>query len=153
MTIITSNWLCKREFLDDSGVRFDEGLGYSGGSDTSFYRSARARGARTGWVSGAVVYEFMPLSRLSARYQFGRTRDQAMASFHRKYKSVTPTVVARSVGFFIVKVVAGVGLLLVAPVNGGITLTAGARSFGFAFGRMCAVFGQRSEHYKSTHGH
>ncbi|MCH7905492.1 MAG: glycosyltransferase [Armatimonadetes bacterium] len=153
VTIITSNWLCKREFLDDSGVRFDEGLGFSGGSDTSFYRSARARGARTGWVSGAVVHEFMPLSRLNARYQFCRTRDQAMASFHRKYKRITPTVVARSVGFFVVKAVAGVGLLLVAPLNGGRTLTAAIRSFGFAVGRVRAVFGQRSEHYKSTHGH
>lgn len=152
VTIITSNWMCRRRFLDETGVRFNEALRYSGGSDTSFYRSARAKGAKTGWVGGAIVYEFMPLSRLNARYQFRRTRDQAMASFHRKYERVTAIAVARSAGFFVVKVVAGVCLLLVAPLNGGRTLTAAIRSFGFAFGRVRAVFGQRSEHYKSTHG-
>lgn len=152
VTVITSNWLIRNSFLTETALRFREDLGFSGGSDTAFFKSARKLGAKTGWASSALVYETMPLSRLSLRYQYKRGRDQSIASFRLKYPKMNAKIVLKSLAFILIKSLAAFILLLSVPFSRGKTLTAAMRSFGFASGRLQALLGKHSTHYSSVHG-
>lgn len=152
VTVITSNWLIDNRFLTRTGIVFDEGLGMSGGSDTAFYKLARSLGVKSGWAPDALVYEEMPLSRLTMRYQFKRGRDQSIASFHNKYKSASLNAALRTLVFCIFKIIGGLLLIVAIPFTGGRTLTLAARNFGVALGRVYALVGRRSNHYKKVHG-
>lgn len=150
VTVITSNWLVRNSFLIKTGTEFNEGYGFSGGSDTEFFKRAKARRAKSGWAPTAIVSEMMPLSRLTLGYQFNRASQQSIASFRLKYPQAT--VLVRSVMFFVLKMFAAALLLIAALWTKGQTLTAAARSAGFAVGRLRALQGAVSTHYKETHG-
>ena len=152
VTVITSNWLIDNRFLTRTGIRFDEGLGMSGGSDTAFYKLARSLGVKSGWAPDALVFEEMPLSRLTMLYQFKRGRDQSIASFHNKYKTASLKAALRTFVFCVFNVIGGFLLILAIPFTGGRTLTLAARNFGVALGRVYALMGRRSSHYKNVHG-
>lgn len=152
-TVVTSNWLAKLEFLRETGLRFDEGLGLSGGSDTAFFRALRQAGGQTAWTAEAKVYEHIPLSRLSAGYQFRRGRDQSISSFRIRYGDKRgPKLIAKSAFFVLAKTILGTLRLIAAPFNGGSSYVLALRAFGFAYGRILALLGHHSRHYKTTHG-
>ncbi len=152
VTVVTSNWLIDNRFLRETGIRFDEALGMSGGSDTAFFKAAKRLGAKTGWVPEALVFEEMPLSRLTAGYQYRRGRDQSIASFHNKYKARSVGAAIRTGLFCLFRVIGGLVYLAAIPFTGGRTLTLAARSFGTAMGRLQALAGRRSRHYQNVHG-
>ena len=149
--ISTNNWMIDNKFLSRTNLRFDETLRFSGGSDTVFYRTARELGARTGWAPNAIVFETMPLTRLTFGYQYCRGRDQSIAAFRMKYPIVNLSVFLKSIIFIISKALTGLVLLLVAPLKRFVTLSAAARNFGLAVGRLKAIFGFQSTHYKKIH--
>lgn len=152
VSIITSNWLIDNEFLRTTGITFDESIGLSGGSDTAFYKKARSLAVESGWAPEAIVYEEMPLSRLTTLYQFKRGRDQSIASFHNKYDGPSLKAAVRTFVFCVFKVLGGFLLIIAIPFTKGKTLTLAARNFGVALGRIYALFGVRSSHYRDVHG-
>ena len=83
--LATNNWLADLNFLRSERLRFDEQLGLTGGEDTRLFLEAKARGAKTGWSPGAIVFELLPAERLTFEYQYRRSRDRSVASFHEKY--------------------------------------------------------------------
>jgi glycosyltransferase involved in cell wall biosynthesis len=152
VTIITSSWLGRCEFILSAGLRFDASLGFSGGSDTAIYRAALAEGAKTGWCPQALVYETMPPTRLTPGYQFGRAKDQAVAAYRRKFPRITWKLPARNLVFVSSKILSGFLLAAFSIFNRGASLTSSIRAFGFAYGTICAMLGHRSEHYRRVHG-
>ena len=152
VAIVTGNWLIRNSFLIRTGLRFDESLGVSGGSDVQFYREACRHGAKTGWAPKAMVKEKTPPERLSISYQYRRGRDQAISSYRIKNKKVTPRVVLNSISFSFVKLVSALVLWIFVLPTLGKTLTDSVRSFGFAVGRIKALLGHKSTQYKSVQG-
>lgn len=153
VTIVTNNWLCRTAFLRQEMLRFDEALGYSGGSDTAFFRMAKSAGARTGWASKATITEEIALERLSFSYQFARGRDHSISNFHIRYQEplrIKHLVV--SVLIVCLKLILGAVRLLGATFSGGASLVLAVRAFGSAWGRILAVFGRVSRHYEKTLG-
>jgi succinoglycan biosynthesis protein ExoM len=71
---------------DGLGLRFDEAMRFTGGSDSDFFFRAFDRGAIIKWVDDAWVQEVVPPSRLTVRWQLTRAlRVAANASvIHRK---------------------------------------------------------------------
>lgn len=75
----SNNALVSWPFLQETGVRFDPALRFSGGSDYLFFQQATAAGLRIFWADGAEVSEDIPPSRLSAdwiirrQYRYGNT--------------------------------------------------------------------------------
>jgi succinoglycan biosynthesis protein ExoM len=63
-SMLSSRWL-----RDHPLIRFDPGLGVTGGEDPVFYRTAHAAGLRIHYALGAVVYENEPPSRATLSYQ------------------------------------------------------------------------------------
>lgn len=153
VTIVTSNWLCRLAFIRHRKIEFDEELGYSGGSDAALYHGLKRTGGKTGWAPNAIVMEAIPLTRLTLRYQFHRGRDQAISSYRIRY-SARPTLMLlfRSFFFVLSKSLLGAIRLTIALFDGGRSLALALRAFGFAWGRILALLGRSSQHYRTTHG-
>lgn len=145
-TIVTNNWLCDLRWLATTGLRFDERLLMTGGSDTAFCRAATAAGCQKAWAADAVVRETIPPDRLTIRYQFWRGMSQSITHHHMKSAPRTPTHCAATIGIAAVRAVLGL-MLLAVPVFGVGSLAMGIRSLGWAAGRMQALRGYKSSLY------
>lgn len=64
----TGNILLVAHFLKDSGLRFDERFGQSGGEDTLLTLQFQKRGGRIIWADQAIVRETVPRDRANANY-------------------------------------------------------------------------------------
>ncbi len=151
VTIVTNNWLGDLRLFTEHGLRFDEALRFTGGSDTRLYHQVRERGLRTGWVADALAWEVIPPDRLSLGYQYARGRDQSNQNLRRKMIAdprarwaSLPAVAWR-----------GVVLLALAVAN---LVTLGrwlpdlARTAGWIAGRVGAFTGRRSTLYENVTG-
>lgn len=145
-TIVTNNFLCDLRSIDHHGLRFDEALLVTGGSDTDFFRRAVKAGCRTAWCPTAVVHEIIETERLSLRYQFRRGAFQSLNHFHMKQRRLTPRLIVPTLATAALRAVLGVMLLLV-PVYGEGSLVMAVRSLGWAVGRVSALRGARSTLY------
>lgn len=145
-TVVTNNWLCDLDWLKRGGVRFDEQLLVSGGSDTVFHRAAKAAGCTTAWCPEAIVHEIIPVDRLTLGYQFSRAAAQSINHFRMKNKRLTPLVSAIAVINASVRCVLA-SLLLVVPIYGWASPVLAVRSFGWSYGRLMALRGARSKLY------
>jgi ATP-binding cassette, subfamily B, bacterial MsbA len=145
-TIVTNNFLCDLRFAAHHGLRFDETLLVSGGSDTDFFRRAVAAGCRTAWCPRAIVHEIVETDRLSLRYQFRRGAFQSLNHFHMKRRPLTPWLALVTLATAALRGVLGV-MLLVVPVYGAGSLVMAVRSLGWAAGRVAALRGARSTLY------
>jgi len=146
-TIVTNNWLCDLKWLMRTGVRFNENLLVTGGSDTEFFRKARANACVTAWCPDAIVFETMAPERLSLAYQFKRGAYQSVTNFQIKTPQVRPSMILPTMLVAAVRALLGM-LLLIVPVFGKASPVMAVRSIGWAFGRMMAVFGSSSKLYK-----
>jgi len=151
VTIVTNNWLGETALFTRHGIRFDEAMRHTGGTDAKFYHEVRTRGLPTGWVADAVVHETIPRERLTPGYQFRRGRDQSNTNFRRKLDrnrlaafSVLVSVPLKAL------VVAGLALAL--PLTGGATLLDLVRTAGWIAGRVGALLGARSALYTDITG-
>lgn len=151
VTVITSNWMCRLSTQRRTGIRFDESIGLSGGSDTLFFHQFRQAGARSGWAVDAIVHETVPRSRLTFGYQFRRGRDQSIAAFnnrHRGRKLAWP----RAIVFAMAKTLLGVTRIVAGVFTRGRSIVGGVRALGMAWGRLMATAGAQSSHYRERHG-
>jgi GT2 family glycosyltransferase len=150
--LYTNNWMIRSSFLEKTGVRFDERLGLSGGSDVSFCRAATIAGARTGWAPKAAVREKMPPERLSILYQYQRARDQSLSSFRLKYPHRNFKVIVKVIGSMIYRSCRGLVLGVLSLPTLGFTIASSCQNLGFAVGRLKGLFGYHSTHYQSVQG-
>ena len=146
-TVVTNNWLCDLNWQRETGLRFDEKLLDTGGSDTVFFHDARAAGAVTDWSPDAVVHETMTEDRLSLSYQFFRGASQSTNNFRRKHGKVSLPVAMGTVLIAALRFVLG-ALLLVIPIFGLASPVMATRSLGWSVGRVRALFGGQSTLYQ-----
>lgn len=66
-----ASWLVK---LGQGGLRFDEEMRYTGGTDTLFFRQARQLGAHIVATPASIVTEIQPVERLGLGWQLKRER-------------------------------------------------------------------------------
>ncbi|MBI6630373.1 glycosyltransferase family 2 protein [Pontibaca sp. S1109L] len=150
-TIVTNNWIGQVSLFTDYKLRFDEKLNWSGGEDTKFYSDVRALKLTTGWIPDAPVYETIPRDRLTLQYQYNRAKDQSTTSFRKKLKAKRIAIYTLPVSVAIKSVVM-VSLLLLIPVTLGATYLSFARTSGWIAGRISAIGGAKSEHYRTVTG-
>jgi hypothetical protein len=152
-TILTNNWFADAALFTEHGLRFDQSLRYSGGSDTQFFREAVARGIRTAWSPDAIVFETIAPERATLRYQFWRASEQSKNSVRAKIArtgrmKALPRLLALTLGRLV-----GMLLLFVAiPFSGGRTLVPMARTAGWIFGRIAGLLGYSSNLYRHETG-
>lgn len=147
-TVVTNNWMCDLAWLDQAGLRFDEDLEFSGGSDTVFYHAARQLGCKTAWCPDAHVREQQPPARLSLAYQFRRAYSQSIN--HYRFKHLNKSALHRfgAALHAALRLMSGT-LLFVVPIYGVASPVIAARSMGWAFGRWRAMTGGESQLYRT----
>ncbi|MEX2425975.1 MAG: glycosyltransferase family 2 protein [Thermomicrobiaceae bacterium] len=69
----TSNAMLRLDAIAGELEPFDPGFRFSGGSDTMLFLSLRASGKRIVWEPNALVYEFIPETRISIRWLTARS--------------------------------------------------------------------------------
>jgi succinoglycan biosynthesis protein ExoM len=69
----TANSLLRLDTIHGDTAPFDMTFRYSGGSDTRLFHSLRARGGTIVWEPNALIYEFVPESRISMRWLIARS--------------------------------------------------------------------------------
>ncbi|MEM6465667.1 MAG: glycosyltransferase [Pseudomonadota bacterium] len=151
VTIVTNNWLAELSLFSQDGIWFDETMRFTGGTDTKFYHTARAKSVPTGWVKDAFVYETIPPERLSFWYQLERGRDQSRTNYRRKAEAGQTRLVS-TVMSIVIKSVATLVLALSVPLTMGRTIVDFARSAGWVWGRVAGLMGTRSELYREVTG-
>ncbi len=149
ITIITNNWLLDLGFQRRTGLRFDEELRISGGSDVRFFREAVQLGARTAWCMEAKVFEFILPARLSAKYIAFRGQQQTINHFQRRRSPRFPLVdIIRQVAVAAPLLLWGCIRILLAPLLGAYSFVDGCRLCGRASGKILSIFGASSRLYK-----
>ncbi|WP_208349029.1 glycosyltransferase family 2 protein [Pseudaestuariivita rosea] len=152
LDLATNNWLCRLDKVRETGLRFDEGLRLTGGSDTDFSRRAAAAGFRLGWVADARVSEEIPPQRLTIGYCFRRARDQTMAKYHMTYRKNGKANVGKAVFNFVFKTLTGVIRVALFPILGSYQGLKGVRSIGVGVGWIKAALGRESRLYEQVTG-
>ena len=142
--IYTNNWCVRLDFVRQHGVRFDESLRVTGGSDSRFSLDLEAEGGRRCWVSDAVVEEPTPKKRLTLRYVYARARDQSSNSVRFKKQGL-----ARVAGKAFARLFEAFLNLIAAPFTRGRSLAKVAYKSGVAAGLILGALGHRSRHYDS----
>ena len=68
----SNNVLISTDFIRRTGLRFDNRMRMTGGSDYLFFKQAVSLGMCIVWSAGAPVYEYIPKSRMTLRWIFQR---------------------------------------------------------------------------------
>jgi succinoglycan biosynthesis protein ExoM len=81
-TAATSNTFMRARVArpDGLGLRFNEAMRFTGGSDNEYFFRAADLGARVCWMDEAVVYESVPENRITLRWQLDRSQRVAANS-------------------------------------------------------------------------
>lgn len=151
VTIVTNNWLAETRLFSEHGLRFDETMRFTGGTDTKFYKEVRAKNLPTAWVKDAYVYEEVPAERLSISYQFRRARDQSCTNFSRRLKT-KPNLRMKGLASLPIKGLQVLGLAILLLPSGGATLLELVRTSGWIAGRIQAMRGRVATLYSETTG-
>jgi succinoglycan biosynthesis protein ExoM len=91
----TNNLLLDLRQVRAFGLRFDEALGLSGGSDTLFTRELHRRGGTLVWCDEAIVIDQVPIERLTRRWVLLRAL-RIGNSWSRTSIMLSPSAVDRS---------------------------------------------------------
>ena len=140
--IYTNNWCLRLAAQRRLGVRFDERLQFTGGSDTRFSLDMKAAGARLGWMPDAWVAEPTPVKRLAFRYHYARARDQATNAVMLSGRGPVHAVSLATARFF----EAAVALPFL-PFTGRRGVARAVFKVGMGVGHIRGSFGRRSQHY------
>ncbi len=141
MLVGTGNWLGDLVWIARNGMRFDLALRYTGGTDTAFLRETLERGGKVSWCEDAVCFEYIEPERISLRYQFRRSRDQAMVHAKLSTEGVLRVCAEQSLRMIIGLV------LLVVPLAGAASPTLGIQIVGRSIGRFAGMLGSTSTLY------
>ena len=142
LNIYTNNWALRLATQGRLGLRFDESLAQSGGSDTAFSIALREAGGRSGWVPEAIVEDPVPMQRLTLAYHYARARDQATNAVVLSGKSR-----AKALAQALARLLEAVLGLPALPVTRGRGLARITHKLGMADGLARGAFGRRSAHY------
>lgn len=149
----TNNTLVRVEVLRRMAPQFDERMVLSGGSDKQFFRRVREAGYRMVWANDAIVYEWVPESRMTGRWILQRAFRYGITTPLIE-RSVRPGwgLVARTFAMGCYRVCKGLLLLPVTlPWGRHLSLTC-LRHICYGVGMLAGLFGMRYGEYRQTHG-
>ena len=143
VNIYTNNWCARLAFVRAHGIRFDETMRFTGGSDTRFSVEMKEAGARIGWAPEAYVEEYLPLYRLTPGYHYRRSRDQASNSVQ-----LGTWPAGKALRTVPRRLLEGTLDMISVPFRGNYAIAKGLFKYGLAVGFVRGAIGMRSRHYK-----
>jgi succinoglycan biosynthesis protein ExoM len=151
--LATNNVIFSSSLIVEKGLRFDERFALSGGSDIDFFQRSAQLGSRHIWTNQALVYEKIPGTRLTLKWEFQRSFRVGATN---TYSSVQQKGLGYGIKRYMLKIIAR---LLLGPL---ILITAGIfsakmrllaiRWIGSAVGHFLGFFGILGSEYSNIHG-
>lgn len=151
--LATNNWIGRVASLQSEGLRFNEGMRYTGGTDTELSKRAKKAGLKLGWLPEAVVYEVVPHDRLTLKYVYDRARSQALTKYHLGYSVQGHRGLLRSFATASQKAIVGLVSVAIGSIADTRMQVQGIRRLGVSAGYLAGIFGKSSDLYKRTTGH
>lgn len=149
----TSNVLITRPLLDRWPGPFETDFALNGGDDTHFFKRAHLAGARIVWSETAIVSEWIPPSRVSARwlltraYRRGTTLSQCLVRLED-----SPRRRAKRLGAAGYLIATGGAVAAVGALRGREHRVAGLRRVWHGGGLARGLFGAMHPEYLEVHG-
>ena len=162
-TAATSNTFMRARVACPSGLglRFNEKMRFTGGSDNDYFYRAAALGARICWSNETLVFESVPRVRLSLRWQLNRSMRVAsntiamqkaqLGLLHSVFKCF-PKYVGRLVRGLLVTLLAAPAALLL-NTAGRRLMVSGLRDMASAIGALGAYVGFEPQPYRVVDRH
>ncbi|MEM8751253.1 MAG: glycosyltransferase family A protein [Pseudomonadota bacterium] len=155
-TLLSASWLVQNM----TPPYFDLAMQFTGGSDTDFFYRLSDKGGTITWLDDAVVAEEIPASRLTARWQIQRNFRVAANAFKVNQKrNGLVWALFRGLPKMIGRLLAGIGLLLLAVLAGVVSLRKGKwlmlqsiSALASAAGTFTSIFGFLPTPYKKIQG-
>ncbi|OMG55121.1 hypothetical protein BJN45_08215 [Azonexus hydrophilus] len=143
----SNNVIVKTEFVRNTKVRFEEKMRMTGGSDYLFFRQLVEKNIKIRWSANAIVFEDIPISRVSWRWVFNR-QFRLGNTF-----AVSQRIIGHRFGLFflfvkgMLRILLGISLMpfIFNPKLGGRAIVHFFRGLGMAIG----VFGVKYEEYSN----
>jgi glycosyltransferase involved in cell wall biosynthesis len=139
----TNNTLVSWPFVRDHGLRFDERMRFTGGSDFRFFRLAMARGLTIHWAEAAMIEEAFPPERLRLSWVLARQfRTGNTYAIHDRLEGGAGRLVKRF-GTGVARIALGIVMLPALPFSarrGGRALTHILRGAGMISGLFGGVY-------------
>ncbi len=149
----TNNTLVPWHLLQESGLRFDEKMAQTGGSDTHFFRRLHAGGARIVWANEAVVSESIPETRSDAGWILQRAFriGNSSAYIERDLFSISKSFFAMVVlGLY--RIVRGCLFWPLGWFRGRAARVHALRQICYGSGMISGWLGFRYKEYRKIHG-
>lgn len=149
----TSNVLIGAEVLASAGSPPFRPISAVGGDDTHFFRRAVLAGHSIVWADEALVYESVPVSRVSARwlvlrqYRNGLTRSQVMLDLER-----SPVRIARRALHGVQVVLQGLLAAIMGVGRGRAAMMRGVTTAALGVGLVIGLTGTGYDEYRVVHG-
>lgn len=151
--VATGSWMGRLDFFRETGLKFDSYFGLTGGEDWHLWAKAKTLGARTGWAPNAIVYETVPLCRLTLSYHFRRNRDHNTTEFISSYKKNPSRALGKLPSLLASRSWKLLVSILSIPLKGAPAVLASATALGGLVGLLRGCTGKQSLHYAKTTGH
>ncbi|MEL4069223.1 glycosyltransferase [Ochrobactrum sp. GPK 3] len=151
--VATGSWMGRLDFFRETGLKFDSYFGLTGGEDWHLWAKAKTLGARTGWAPDAIVYETVPLCRLTLSYHFRRNRDHNTTEFISSYKKNPSRALGKLPSLLASRSWKLLVSILSIPLKGAPAVLASATALGGLVGLLRGCAGKQSLHYAKTTGH
>lgn len=133
------------------GLRFDEKL--KSREDNDFFMRARMKGAIIQWTNTAIVYETVPLSKMTASWLLQRTYKTGEAYSKREIKCLGNVKGIAMIAFKVLyRIIKGILLLPLSIVYGYAYTVKGLQQFSIALGMVFGIVGMNYDDYKTIHG-
>ncbi|HWV21480.1 MAG TPA: glycosyltransferase [Devosia sp.] len=136
----------RRVFAQMAQPPFDTRFNFLGGGDMEFFTRARRAGFSTWWCEEAVVHEFVPAERVSARFLLKRSlRTGGINYVIDRMNKPAGQVLAKNIGSLGLGFFRSLGLLLRTG-----SLLGASHPFVMSVGRVVASFGVLPQPYKAS---
>lgn len=147
------NMLLRSTLYTERGMLFDERFALMGGHDSHFSRGLARAGYKLVWADDAIVHEWVPATRISARwltqrmYRAGCATAMLEADLSPGWRSAATTIAKAAAWKAIGSLELPSGLVL-----GKRGFVRGLRHIAYGAGLMSGLFGGRFEEYRTVHG-
>ena len=141
-----------RIFKDNIAYRFDEAMANTGGTDTKLTRQLSKNGYKIVWASQAIVFDFIPASRMCLKWLLQRHFRNGLVSYKINKDIYGPKSLLRLVmllGFHFLK---GCSLLFKTLSSGRKSFYKGLLHFAESVGLMAGLFHFKYNEYDRVHG-
>ncbi len=150
----TNNVIFSSTLVTDKGLRFDEQFALSGGSDIDFFNRAAEAGSKHIWTNTATVYEKIPHSRLTVKWQFQRLFRVGATTVQMsiKQKGYVYTIV-RYLPKIVSRLLLGPLMFISLGIISPKVFLTSIHWTGSAVGLTLGFFGIIGREYQTIHGH